>query len=236
MSDNIQSYKSLQSAYATMKERMDLAEQLYEMANTEIKCLKSQKETIKERMPNMATPKLFSGKMMETKSFVQACLMYLMTRSSEFSGEKSKMLWVLSYMQEGTVLKYREAFLSVALREASVWGWPKDSLDELITNIKTMFGNPNKKDTKVFTTMTITQGEKTADEHVQDFKLAVYDSGYKGVALIYEFKCLLTKGLREKLNNLDKRPYEIEEWYSEAMHIDRQWRQAKAKEKIFGGS
>jgi hypothetical protein len=41
---------------------------------------------------------------------------------------------------------------------------------------------------------------------VQDFKLAAYDSGYEGVALIYEFKCSLTKGLREKLNNLDKRP------------------------------
>jgi hypothetical protein len=89
-----------------MKEHADLAKQLYETANTEIKRLKSQKETLKERMPNMATPKPFSGKMMETKSFVQVCLMYLMTRSSEFSDEKSKMLWVLSYMQEGTVLKY----------------------------------------------------------------------------------------------------------------------------------
>jgi hypothetical protein len=106
MSDNIQLYESLQSAYAAMKECADLAEQLYEMANMEIKRLKSQKETLKERMPNMATPKPFSGKMTETKSFVQACLMYPMTRSSKFSDEKSKMLWVLSYMQEGTALKY----------------------------------------------------------------------------------------------------------------------------------
>jgi hypothetical protein len=36
MGDNIQSYESLQSAYAAMKEHADLAEQLYEMANTEI--------------------------------------------------------------------------------------------------------------------------------------------------------------------------------------------------------
>jgi hypothetical protein len=44
-----------------------------------------------------------------------------------------------------------------------------------------MFGDPNEKDTKVFTITTITQGEKTADEHVQDFKLAGYDSGYEGM-------------------------------------------------------
>jgi hypothetical protein len=87
-------------------------------------------------------------------------------------------------------------FLLVALREASICGWPKNSLEELIANIETMFGNPNKKDTKVFTITTIMQGEKTADKHVQDFKLEAYDSGYEGMVLIYKFKHLLTKGLR----------------------------------------
>ena len=98
------------------------------------------------------------------------------------------------------------------------------------------FGDPNEKDTKVFTITTINQGEKSADEHVQDFKLATFDSGYEGVALIYEFKCSLNKGLCEKLNNLERRPLKIEDWYSEAMRLDRQWRQAKTKEKIFGGT
>ena len=204
-------YKELPRAYEQLKERADLAEQLYQAANEEVDRLKGQKEAKKDRMPKIATPKPFSGKMAETRSFTQACLMYLMTRSSEFSDEKSRIIWILSYMQEGAALKYREAFLSVALREQSVWGWPLTSHQDLIKDIETTFGDPNEQDTKVFTITTITQGEKSADEHVQDFKLAAFDSGYEGVALIYEFKRSLTKGLREKLNNLERRPLKIEE-------------------------
>ena len=204
--------------------------------NKEVEHLKGQKETGKGQMPKIAPPKPFSGKMAETKSFMQACLMYLMTRSDEFPDEKAQIMWILSYMQEGAALKYCEAFLSVALREASIWGWPITSCEDLIRDIEMTFGDPNEKDTKVFTITTINQGEKSADEHVQDFKLATFDSGYEGVALIYEFKCSLNKGLCEKLNNLERRPLKIEDWYSEAMRLDRQWRQAKAEEKIFGGT
>jgi hypothetical protein len=189
-----------------------------------------------ERMPNIAPPKPFTGKMTETRSFTQACLMYLTMRHKEFPDEKAEIMWILSYMQEGTALKYREAFLTIALKEPSVWGWPLSTRDDLIKDIEVTFGDPNEQDTKVFAITTITQGDKTADEHVQDFKLAEYNSGYTGTALIYEFKRSLNKGLREKLNNLDRRPVTIKEWYDEAMRLDRQWRQAKTEEKIFGGS
>lgn len=98
-------------------------------------------------MPKIASPKPLLGKMAEMKSFMQACLMYIMTRSSEFPDEKLKIMWILLYMQEGAVLKYCKAFLTVALREASIWGWPLTSQDDLIKDIKTTFSDLNEQDT-----------------------------------------------------------------------------------------
>jgi len=40
----------------------------------------------------------------------------------------------------------------------------------------------------VFQITTMVQGDKTADEHVQDFKIVAHGSGYVGTPLIYEFK------------------------------------------------
>lgn len=202
-------YTQLQCAYEQLKERMEMAEQLYQTAAEELDCRKAVTPTSsgrEERMPNIALPKPFTGKMTETRSFTQACLMYLMMRKGEFPDEKAKIMWILLYMQDGAALKYREAFLTTALKEPSIWGWPLSTCDDLIKDIEVTFGDPNEQDTKVFAITTIMQGDKTADEHVQEFKLAKYNSGYTGTALIYEFKRSLNKGLREKLTNLDLRP------------------------------
>ena len=231
-------YTQLQRTYEQLRERMEMAEQLYRAAEEELERRWAAPTTsFKEsKMPKIATPKPFSGKMAETKAFTQACRVYQAMRKAEFPDEKAKILWTLSYMQEGAALKYREAFLTIALEQPSVWGWPMSTHDDLIKDIEQTFGDPNEQDTKVFAITTITQGDKTADEHVQEFKLAEHNSGYTGTALIYEFKRSLNKGLREKLNNLERRPVTIKDWYDEAMRLDHQWRQAKAEEKIFSGS
>ena len=213
---------------------MEMAEQLYHTAEQELE--RRRASSTQDRMPNIATPKPFSGRMAETRAFMQACRVYQQMRKAEFSDEKAKILWTLSYMQEGAALKYREAFLTIALEQPSIWGWPLSTHDELMKDIEQTFGDPNEQDTKVFAITTITQGDRTADEHVQEFKIAEHNSGYTGTALIYEFKRSLNKGLREKLNNLERRPVTIKDWYEEAMRLDRQWRQAKAEEKIFSGS
>ena len=54
----------------------------------------------------IAAPPSFTGKMNETKLFIQACQIYLLIRKDEFQDEESKILWVLSYMQGGSALKY----------------------------------------------------------------------------------------------------------------------------------
>jgi hypothetical protein len=73
-------YTQLQRAYEQLKERTEMAERLYQTAAEELDRRKAVAPTSsgrEERMPNIAPPKPFTGKMTKTRSFTQACLMYL---------------------------------------------------------------------------------------------------------------------------------------------------------------
>ena len=78
------------------------------------------------------------------------------------------------------------------------------------------------------------QGEKTADEHVQDFEKAALEAGYEGFPLIMEFKRSLHPALRKRLSEICPQLVTIEEWYNESITIDRQWRITKAEEAFYG--
>jgi hypothetical protein len=60
-----------------------------------------------------------------------------------------------------------------------------------------------------------------------------WGAGYYRNALIEEFKCSLNSRLQEQISNLDNIPETIEGWYHQAMHLDRQWRQAKKESKYY---
>ena len=49
---------------------------------------------------------------------------------------------------------------------------------------------------------TMMQGERTADEHVQDFEKAALEAGYEGFQFIMEFKQLLHPMLRKHLSEI----------------------------------
>ena len=78
------------------------------------------------------------------------------------------------------------------------------------------------------------QGDKSADEYVQDFEKAALEAGYEGFPLIVEFKQSLHPALRKRLSEVQLQPVTIEEWYNEAMTIDRQWHITKAEEAFYG--
>ena len=52
-------------------------------------------------------------------------------------------------------------------------------------------------------------GEKSADEHVQDFEKAMLEAGYDGYPLVIEFKQSLNQGLRRCLTELRPMPVTI---------------------------
>ena len=81
---------------------------------------------------------------------------------------------------------------------------------------------------------TMMQGDRTAEEHVQDFEKAALEAGYEGFPLIVEFKHSIHPALRKRLLEIRPQPVTIEEWYNESITIDRQWRITKAEEAFYG--
>ena len=123
----------------------------------------------------MVKPAIFSGAMEETEVFVNSCIMYISGILNDFPTEQVAIMWVLSYMQKGSALEWRDDILEGTDRGSLKY----KTLDELMIAIKEEFGDPDKRSTKIYKLRTILQADRTADEHVQSFQKAARGSGYE---------------------------------------------------------
>ncbi|KIL63196.1 hypothetical protein M378DRAFT_33599, partial [Amanita muscaria Koide BX008] len=105
----------------------------------------------------------------------------------------------------------------------------------LENEIQRRFGDTDKVATKIIHLRTIKQGDRIAEEHIQDFRKAAIGSGYEGRALIEEFKRGLNQPLRERIMMSENVPITIEDWYNKALLYDRNYRNMIAEKKLYGG-
>ncbi|PFH49298.1 hypothetical protein AMATHDRAFT_5003 [Amanita thiersii Skay4041] len=108
-----------------------------------------------------------------------------------------------------------------------------DPIELLYSDIYKVFGDPNKQATTIQEIMTIRQGSKTGEEHVQLFKQCYMRSNYGEMAGIHEFKRSLNTPLLDKCMAIPNLPDTLEKWYNLVIRLDWQWRQMVAKWKIF---
>jgi hypothetical protein len=141
----------------------------------------------------MAKPAFFTAKMDETEVFINSCTMYIVGQANNFLTDRATIMWVLSYMQSGSALEWRDDYLKDMEK-----GVPKHAtLEAFFEMLKEEFSDPDKQAMKIYKLCTLVQGDHTADEHVQTFKKATRGAGYYGNVLIKEFKCSLHSRLRE---------------------------------------
>jgi hypothetical protein len=179
--------------------------------------------------PKMAKPAYFSEKMDETEAFINSCTMYIVGQANNFPTDRAAIMWVLSYMQSRSALEWRDDYLE----DMEKGVLKHTTLQAFFDMLKEEFGDPDKQATKIYKLHTLVQGDHTTDEHVQTFKKAMRGAGYHRNALIKEFKRLFNSRLREHISNLNNIPETIEGWYYQAMHLDRQWRQAKKESEYY---
>ena len=189
----------------------------------------SEKPKMKYREPKIAAPLPFDGKRENMESFLNSCSLYILARPSEFQSEDAKMHWIMSYVQSGSACLWRDYVM------AHVCAGVKQflSANDLMNEIEAKFGKEDKRTTMSLKIHTMLQGDKHADEHVQEFQRAALEAGYEGYPLVVEFKRSLNAGLRRQLQNLRPQPITINQWYNEAITVDRQWRVTKAEEAFY---
>ena len=189
----------------------------------------SEKPEMKYKEPKIATPLPFDGKRENTESFLNSCSLYISARLSEFQSEDAKMHWMMSYMQSGSARLWRDYIMAQVRSGVKQFS----SANDLMNEIESKFGEEDKRTTMSLKIRTMIQGDKHADEHVQEFQRAALEAGHEGYPLVVEFKRSLNAGLRRQLQSLRPQPITIGQWYKEAVTVDRQWRVAKAEEAFY---
>ncbi|PFH45133.1 hypothetical protein AMATHDRAFT_115264, partial [Amanita thiersii Skay4041] len=186
----------------------------------------------------MAAPPFYDGSMATCEAFINACQIYIAAKPHEFQDVMAKIMWILSYMQTGMVQRFHDSFLTYMNTNKYQTEFIQvapgiDAMEILYRNIYQAFGDPNKQATAILELTTMKQGTKTAEEHVQLFKQAYSRSGYQETAGIHELKRSLNTPLLDKCMMVSELPTTLDKWYELVIRLDRQWRQAVAKKKMF---
>jgi len=110
-----------------------------------------------------------------------------------------------------------------------------ESAEEFLVEIKKEFGGGDKESVKVAELKRIEQESRNMEEFMQDFKRVARGSSYEGHPLIEEFKKGINGAIRRKLIEAETQPSSIEQWFSRAIALDRNWRKSRGEEERLRG-
>jgi len=109
----------------------------------------------------VARPQVFSGKMEEVSTFVNAARLYIRMKMIEKVGA-TQAAWVLSYVQGGIAEAWKDNLLDkLAKGESEV-----ESAEQLFAKIKNNFGETLEEKRKIEQLRTIEQGGRICDKYV----------------------------------------------------------------------
>jgi len=177
----------------------------------------------------MALPPKFNGERSQMVGFVNACHLFMQMRLTQV-GERSKISWVLSYVQGGVAKIWKNNILDEITKGTSA----VQTVEELFMKIRQEFGEFDKESWKMDELRVLEQGGRMVDAYVQEFKRVARGSGYEGRALVEEFKRGLNRAIRRRLAEAEMPPATITQWQERAVQLDCNMRQSRAEEKILG--
>jgi len=176
-----------------------------------------------------APPPKFSGERGQVVGFINACHLLIQMRMGQV-GSRSRISWVLSYVQGGVAEIWKDNILDEITKGTSA----VNTEEELFTKIQQEFGEFNEESRKVDELKVLEQGGRTVDEYVQEFRRAARGSGYKGRALVEEFKRGLNRTIRRRLAEAETPPTTITQWQERSVQLDRNMWQSRAEERMLG--
>jgi len=178
----------------------------------------------------VAPPPKFNGERSQVVGFINAYRLFMQMRMGQV-GERSRISWVLSYIQGGVAEIWKNNILDEITKGTSA----VNTVEKLFTKIRQEFGEFDEESRKVDELRVLEQGSRMVDEYVQEFKRAARGSGYEGRALVEEFKRGLSRVIRRRLAEAETPPTTIEQWQERAVQLDHNMRQSRAEKRILGG-
>ena len=187
--------------------------------------------TAAPKPPKVAPPTPFSGAQDDLDRFQDECWVYLAKRHAEFPDDRSKILFVLSYMKGGTAGPWATQKINALLDRdhPDHATYSILTFDEFVADeMNTVFADPNREASARRVLATVRQGDDPVEELIRKFEIHGATSQLGDVGLIDRFEQALHPRLRESIYQLRPMPSTWQEWKQEASLLDNQWRRFQA--------
>jgi len=113
-------------------------------------------------------PAVFSGDWKTLDKFLRDCTIYVFANKKDFPDEDSKSRFILSYINGGKAKSWKEFYIDNNIKQADdSWVWPKH--EDLIKNLWENYAKEDKVEEFLRKLKTMKQGERTAEEVVNEF-------------------------------------------------------------------
>jgi len=178
-------------------------------------------------------PEPFDGNRRKVDDFIYACdLFFEGSADKDFPTDKQKIIFILSYMSDGEALRWRKNYIETKVRQTDgVYKWPTKAV--FLAAFKAAFLNEDEKEESIRKLDNINQGNRTAEEYVNEFRLTVSKAGLPtdNDMIVRIFRKGLNRALATRILYSDKKPNALEDktvetvtkkgWYSIAIEFDR---------------
>ena len=112
------------------------------------------------------------------QDFKRECLLYILVNKRAFPSHKKKILFVLSYLKEGTVAVWAENWVTQYTdNDSNIYYL--DTFQAFINQLGKSFEDSSKKETTIQRLRQLKQGSKSADVFFQQFEILKTKAGLK---------------------------------------------------------
>ena len=186
---------------------------------------------------HLKKPTPFHGDRRLVKKFLQECELYIIGNTKDFPNDASKVIFILSYMDNGEVEKWKQYYIDNEVYATGEYVWPKAS--DFYVKVKEAFAFEDEKEESVRKLETLRQGNRNAEEMTNKFRLLVTKAGLDkdNQMLICTYWRALNPQLANKIMYSTDKPSMLKDmgkdatfkkgWYSMATQYDQIHREAQ---------
>src|SRR5271168_2148940 len=170
-------------------------------------------------------PTRFSGNRDDLDNFIQDCTLYLTLNGAVYETDEKKIIFMLSYMTEGTARAWKEAFVRDIINSPiNDFG----SLKQFTDNLRRAFEASDSEGDARAKLRQLKQGKDSVDDYVAQFRILAGKARMTDNAALMEyFMEGVNTGILQKVFAQDKLPTTITEWYEQTSRLDSHYRRVQ---------
>src|SRR6202522_1067473 len=163
-------------------------------------------------------PTHFTGNQDDLDNFLQDCTLYLTLNRAVYETDEKKIIFMLSYMTEGTACAWKEAFVrDVIDTQTNDFG----SLKQFTVDLKKAFEASDSEGDARAKLRQLNQGKDSVDDYVAQFRILAGKARMTDNAALTEyFMKGVNTGILQKIFAQEKLPATITEWYERTSRHD----------------